>query len=261
MTSCVLAERQVTIENDYPAVKFVRNLAEDWPIGWYRHLLVHDKPAYFLGNVCGSCSFLFQKEGSDIPRIDTARITEELNSGLASISDTVIEAARQILPSGEYQVYLLEVSPKLVESGSEEDYFSMEQPVLWEDEPESTETEYYRCRDRKFAKRAALYEFIAPSFRHDKLNQSTITDYRRRIAAGEKPTALAISVLDTKQPALWDERLEITDPRCLVHFLLDGHHKTYTAATENKPITILSFLHKQECVATKELLEESLRSL
>ncbi|MBK8221727.1 MAG: hypothetical protein IPK73_11945 [Candidatus Obscuribacter sp.] len=261
MKTSVIAERQLTIRNEFPAVKFVRNLPKDSPIGWYRHLLVHDKPAYFLGNVCGSCSFLFQKEGTDTPKVDTARIAKELNSGLSSISDTVIEAARQILPSGEYQVYLLEVSPKLVESGAEEDYFSKEQPVLWEDEPESTETEYYRCRDRKFAKRAALYEFIAPSFHHDKLDQNTITDYRRRIAEGERPTAIAISVLDTKQPALWDEKLEIIDPRCLVHFLLDGHHKTYAAAAEHKPITILSFLHKQECVATNELLEESLRSL
>ena len=77
LKTSVIAERQLTIRNEFPAVKFVRNLPKDSPIGWYRHLLVHDK-----------------------------------------------------------------------------------------------------------------------------LNQSTITDYRRRIAAGEKPTALAISVLDTKQPAL-----------------------------------------------------------
>ena len=38
----------------------------------------------------------------------------------------------------------------------------------------------------------------------------------------------------------------------LAHYLLDGHHKTYSAYLAEKPITLLSFLTTVESVATEE---------
>jgi hypothetical protein len=39
---------------------------------------------------------------------------------------------------------------------------------------------------------------------------------------------------------------------CLAHYLLDGHHKMYSAYLAEKPITLLSFLTTVESVATEE---------
>jgi len=39
------------------------------------------------------------------------------------------------------------------------------------------------------------------------------------------------------------------------HYLLDGHHKTFAAASMSKPITLLSFLSLGESLATKQEID------
>lgn len=78
--------------------------------------------------------------------------------------------------------------------------------------------------------------------------------YKRDINSGHQPTALALTVLDIKQPATWHGKGEpaVTEHWCLAHYLLDGHHKTLAASEVDKPITLLSFLSPGESIATEE---------
>ncbi len=75
------------------------------------------------------------------------------------------------------------------------------------------------------------------------LEPETVETYEHRLHDGERPTALAVSLLDVRGPA--DDREgepEVTTHACLAHYLLDGHHKTFAAARAGKPLTLLSFL-------------------
>jgi hypothetical protein len=72
----------------------------------------------------------------------------------------------------------------------------------------------------------------------------------------KQPTALALSVLDVKQPADWDGEPAITEHYCLAHYLLDGHHKTHAASELNKPITMLSFLAIDESLASEKEIKQ-----
>ena len=93
------------------------------------------------------------------------------------------------------------------------------------------------------------------------LSEKTLAAYAERLDAGEKPTALALSVLDVRGPATREEGPEVTEHWCLAHYLLDGHHKTYAASLARKPITLLSFLAIAESVATEENVDKTLEVL
>lgn len=84
------------------------------------------------------------------------------------------------------------------------------------------------------------------------LKADELNAYKKDIASGQSPTALALSVLDVKQPATWDGEPAVTEHWCLAHYLLDGHHKMFAAFEIDTPITLRSFLSLKESVATEE---------
>ena len=90
----------------------------------------------------------------------------------------------------------------------------------------------------------------------DRLQAERVSYYSNYIQGGQNPTALALSVLDIKQPALWEGDPEINTHRCLAHYLIDGHHKVFAASEVNAPITLLSLLAMEECIATESETEE-----
>ena len=73
------------------------------------------------------------------------------------------------------------------------------------------------------------------------------------------PTALAVSILDLKKAV--DAESEIGTHWCLVHFLLDGHHKIYAAAQARRAITLLSFLAVDKGVSGLDDIEHLLKVL
>jgi hypothetical protein len=50
--------------------------------------------------------------------------------------------------------------------------------------------------------------------------------------------------------------LSSTSHWCLAHYLIDGHHKVYAAAQENKPLTLISFLAVDQGVSSEEEIDE-----
>lgn len=108
---------------------------------------------------------------------------------------------------------------------------------------------------------SALYEFLVPFHPHGWLKNESLTRYGSCIERGIQPTAVAISILDVKQPADWDSSLAINKHYCLVHYLLDGHHKVYASAKAGRPITLLSFLAQAEGVACADERDTVLASL
>ncbi len=238
------------------------------PPGWgYRRFLtVRGKRAFELSFPCDTCQFLFERlEGADEP-VQVARLTQQLRAGLTALDASLCDLVAPVLPGGQYSVSLLEITPDLITPFSECDYFSHEQVSLWGMDPfwglpHYPKTEYYRTLTRDIGDKKALFEFVVPMIPKNWLKKDTWKAYQAQISRREKPTALAISVLDTKQPADWDESSPVNQHWCLAHFLLDGHHKVFAASQLHRPITLLSFLAVGESIAYRSEIDRAIEAL
>ena len=83
---------------------------------------------------CGTCPALFRR----IARPQTADVDVAnalLASGLTGIDEAVLVAYGRLLPRSEYTALLVALAPRLVEPGSEGDYFVGEQVRTWGGDP------------------------------------------------------------------------------------------------------------------------------
>jgi hypothetical protein len=260
-----LKTARVTVRDSGSLLAFESTGSEHTKV-WDRFLTVEGKPAYHIGNVCGTCSFFFERLDGANQSISPSEISDSLGQGLKELDDSLLGKIKVILPEGEYIASLLEVVPDRVLPGSGNDYFAHDQVDLWGIDgfwnlPHYTKTEYYRSRSMNLGGRRKLFEFVIPMFPGNWLKADEVDAYRTGIASGQKPTALALSVLDVKQPATWNGEPAVTEHWCLAHYLLDGHHKMFAASAIDKPITLLSFLSLSESVATEENISKLIDNL
>ena len=240
--------------------------AYEGSVGWSRYLTLEGEQAYFIGGACDTCAFLFERMGGASRNVSPVETADVLRAGLHGVDARLVANIGNFLPGGNYRVSLLQVTPTLVTPGTEEDYFANEQVELWDkdafwDLPHHPKTEYYRTPSAQVGEGKRFFEFVVPMFPKRWLSEKTLAAYAERLDAGEKPTALALSVLDVRGPATREEGPEVTEHWCLAHYLLDGHHKTYAASLARKPITLLSFLAIAESVATEENVDKTLEVL
>jgi hypothetical protein len=233
---------------------------------WDRFLTIKGKRAYHIGNVCNTCEFFFERLDGANQSVDTKDIADTLEHGLEQLEPGFVERTGMILPKGQYYALVTTVLPALVSPGSIQDYFCHEQVDLWGIDgfwglPHYPKTEYYRTRMFRFGERKALYEFIVPIFPHVWLDRRRVEQYQQQLETGRIPTALTLTLLDIKQPANWDGDPAITEHWCLVHYLLDGHHKTFAAASLGKPISLLSYLAVEASLANETELDIALNTI
>lgn len=252
----MLDATHIKVKSSEPVLGFEQPAYEDC-VGWSRYLTLGGEQAYFIGGTCDTCAFLFERMGGANRNVSPVETAGALRAGLRGIDDELVVDIGNVLPGGNYLVSLLDVTPTLVTPGTEGDYFANEQVELWDtdafwDLPHHPKTEYYRTPPVPLREGKQLFEFVVPMFPKRWLSKKTLTAYADRLAAGERPTALAVSVLDVRGPATREEGPTVTEHWCLAHYLLDGHHKTYAASLARKPITLLSFLATAESVATEE---------
>jgi hypothetical protein len=181
-----------------------------------------------------------------------------LNSGLDEISDDVLDACRDVLPSGDYVAALLSVQPRLVQPGTPDDYFANEyrRCTNHQRDPQMV---YYRSRSFRFVEDGVpgegeqeFHELIVPLYPPQKCDARVVAAYREALSNGARSAALAISVLDLVGLSDWAEESGYPvgfepDPKTqwvLTHYLLDGHHKTLAASQELRSIQLLTFLRK-----------------
>ena len=217
-----------------------------WPV-WDRFITLDGKKAHYIGNVCGTCEFLFERHDGATSKVSPKDLSELFRSQVSDISETVRSAVMALLPAADYKMLLLSCVPRLVIPSGAGDYFFDEQIRLWGVDPfwgvpHYTKNEYYRMEVLKVSEHGGLFEFIVPMFPGRYLDSKTVQSYVALLSRQPSPTAFAISVLDVKQPAEWDGDPEIQEHWCLAHYLLDGHHKMYAAAQSGQPISLLSCL-------------------
>lgn len=263
--SLLLDASRVKLDSSKPVLDFEQP-AYEGSAGWSRYLTLEGEQAYFIGGACDTCAFVFERMGGANHNVSPVEVADALRAGLRRADPGLVASAGNVLPGGNYRVSLLEITPTLVTPGTERDYFANEQVELWDkdafwDLPHHPKTEYYRTPPVPLGEGKRFFEFVVPMFPKRWLSEKTLTAYADRLDAAEKPTALAVSVLDVRGPATREEGPEVTEHWCLAHYLLDGHHKTYAASLARKPITLLSFLATAESVATEDNVDRILEVL
>ena len=227
---------------------------------WNRFISIEGKRAYEIGNVCQTCAFYFERLEGANQKIEPQEVIEKLNMGIQTIEDDLINKVSKIIPDGKYKIMLLEIEPKMVQLGTELDYFKNEQIKLWGLDgfwgiPHHPKIPYYRTKKETLDKDKELYEFVIPMYPTNYLDAKRVNYYKEEFLSAKLPTGISISVLDIKGPAVQGiESIEsdILEHWCLAHYLIDGHHKLYAASQTNSKITILSFLAIDECIIDKE---------
>lgn len=190
---------------------------------WWFYLDLHGKPLYLIGNACGTCSAIFQRVHHKNLPLTPRQLSEQLEAGLTSISQAIIDTVAVLLPKGRYRVSLLTVTPTLVTQGNRPQGVSCEADYFW------------LCRLHK-TEQAADYEIALPLVPKPELNPERIAFYQAQFTRGHTPSALALSLHDDRTP------MGCYSQTALAHFLLDGHHKMMAASQSSKPLSIVSFL-------------------
>jgi hypothetical protein len=194
-------------------------------------------------------------------------LADRLAAGVEWLDDSLVDALARLMPASPYRVLLLRLQPRLVMPGSDDDYFVVEQienegdVVAFWGLPHHPKVPYYRAgqRDLRFDRGRTngpighFFEFVVPMFPEPWLAPERILDYEAHLAAGSMPTAVAISLLDVKGPALRG-----IDHWCLTHYLLDGHHKLAAAARAARPLTLMTFLATDQGTANDAEIEAAL---
>jgi hypothetical protein len=235
---------------------FTRTGGGQWA-EWDRFLTLDGVPAYHLGNICNTCEVLFQRRDGANHTLSAEGLGAALGTGRPSMEPAWLRAVGELLPPGDYLPFYAEVPLTLVRPGGSGDYFAEEQVATWGLDafwalPHDPRTEYYRGRrvglPRSRSWNRAIFEFVVPMVPHTWLDAGRVAEYRDR-TSGEPPTALALSVLDVKMPAVWDREPEVAEHWCLVHYLLDGHHKSYASSVAGTPAGVLSYLAVSQSIA------------
>ncbi len=211
-----------------------------------RLLVVDDRPAFELSFWCGTCPFLFERLGGATDTLSLEGLSDRLTAGLDDVDAEVVEAFSPLLPAGDYVPFLLEVRPRLVLPVGDGDYFSHEQVTTWGIEafwglPVYPRTPYYRTFETVVDAEAHLYEFVVPMVPPSWNDPVRVAEHAQLLAAGSRPTAVAVSTLDVCAPAM-ENGTDWYSHWCLTHFVLDGHHKLEAAAQTGWPLTLLSLV-------------------
>jgi hypothetical protein len=263
--SNLVAARKVSSSTSVSRIGFATEGGGHWP-KWDRFITLDGKKAYHIGNICGTCAFVFERLEGATDKLSPKELSAQLRNGITDLEKHVLHTATTALPAGDYNALLINCVPRLVIPSKSGDYFFEEQAALWGVDgfwglPHYTKTEYYRTGTMKMPHGRALFEFVVPMFPSNYLHPDAIASYKTFLSQGIVPTALAISVLDVKQPANWDGEPEVTEHWCLSHYLLDGHHKFYAAYEAGKPISVLSFLAVDKGVSTIAQVAEAIQFL
>jgi hypothetical protein len=248
-----------------PRIGFATQGGGQWP-EWDRYITLDGKRAFHIGNICETCAFIFERLEGANDKVSPKELSERLGRGLTQIDDEVVRTATSVLPGGRYDVLLLSCIPRLVLPSKQGDYFFEEQIALWGVDgfwgvPHYTNAEYYRTGLTRMGNRRSLFEFVVPMYPKNYLRAEATSSYKNAFSQRGIPTALAVSILDVKQPATWVGNPDVTEHWCLSHYLLDGHHKVYAAAELGMPVSILSFLASEKGVSTREQIAEAIETL
>jgi hypothetical protein len=254
--------------------------------GWTRYLTLHGKRAFVIGGGCDTCAFIFERKESNF--LSPTAIADRLASGVGLLDDDIVDTAASLLPTGDYAVVIVDVEPSLTGPCQPEDYFSHESLDLfgmpsYEGVPNNPRTPYWRAGFGVLPPEAGawparegprprptnpkrFFHFLIPLEPPHHLESERVEYYQHQFEAGMHPSALGVSVLDVRAPAVtpWDKdeaTYEYAEHWCLATYLLDGHHKVEAAARSKRPVRLLTFVARDASMASEQDVDAVLQML
>ncbi|CAM3817916.1 hypothetical protein ACXYTP_06685 [Tsukamurella ocularis] len=227
-----------------------------------RHLFIEGTPSFVLSFWCGTCPFLFERKTIGYDISDERQPFDKLERGLDVIDEEVVTTFAGLLPAGEYLPLLVEVTPELVAPYDDRDYFTNEQLGTWGIDPlwglpQNPLTPYYRTFETEVAPDEHLFEFVVPMVPPSWNEEKRVQHYADLFAAGSTPTAVALSILDRRAPAvIARDSTDFYEHWAVTHFLLDGHHKFEAAARVGAPLRLLALVNIDESLADAAAVAE-----
>jgi hypothetical protein len=259
----------IHLDSSQPRISFGTTGTSSWP-AWDRFLLIDGRQAFWLGNICETCAFLFEKREhasrTFSSTLSAGEISERLRASRDVMSVEFLKTIGEVLPQGCYRVILRSVRPTLVMPCDDRDYFRVEHRELFGVDsyygvPHSPRTPYYRCPGFHVASpESPLFEFIVPLHQPGTLDPDCVERYQA-LQTAEAPTALAVGVLDVKGPANPANTRGVVEHWCLVNYLLDGHHKLQAAACSGGSLQLLTFLSEEASCASAESIDRLLEEI
>lgn len=233
---------------------------------WWRWLVIEGRKAYQLGNVCDTCDFWFERQDVEIKTPDLSDLKDLLVAGVAKLDADTVETLSRVVPSGFYEILLLQSSVIGTAPGEKTDYFSAEQVENFGIDgflghPINPRTSYYRSTVTSLGRYESFFEFVVPLIAKDMLDQTRVRIYEDVLNSGRTPTAVSLSVLDVKTPSNSPKENESESHYCLAHYLLDGHHKVEAAARAQRPISMISFLACEKGVSSPAHIQTVLSAM
>jgi hypothetical protein len=252
--SLLLSSHDVDVAEGSSPLGFETAGGGSWP-KWHRYLTLDGKRAYELGNICSTCTFFFQRMEGANKKVEIGDLVDRLANGLAADDLATTQKLSAMIPTGHYHVHFTEFTPVAVTLGTHNDYFVNEQQTVWGLDgfwglPYHPRVPYYRTGDRAISSTQRLFEFVIPMYPRNSLKAERVAQYRAMLDEGRRPTAVSLSILDVKGAAMADT--EEFEHWCLAHYVLDGHHKIEAAALAGKPITLVSFVTRDNGVSTPD---------
>lgn len=155
------------VEGTAAALRFGEEPNRLGPGPGQRVLVLDGNAAFVLTPWCGTEPVLFERLDGPRRTLSIAGLGDRLRRGLGGIDDQVLAAFAGLLPDAAYLPLLLQVTPRLVTPGADEDYFTHEQVATWAPPsywwgPENPRTPYYRTFETPVTPDAHLYEFHCP---------------------------------------------------------------------------------------------------
>lgn len=242
----LLQHKKTELKSSDSIISFQTTGAGSWK-EWDRFICIEGKKAYHIGNICGTCNYFFERLEGANQKISRKTIIDEVgNKSIEINSDTYFEIEK-LMPVGKFYILRFTVHPRFIRIGTEHDYFTKEDietfglDSFW-GLPHYPKTNYYREIDIEINERSKLYNFLIPIVPENWLDNNVINSYADKLNDGIIPTVIAISHIDVKEPADWDDDQKHTKHICFANYILDGHHKLFAAAKSGKPINLISFI-------------------
>jgi hypothetical protein len=71
----------------------------NWAV-WDRFITLDGKRAHHIGNICGTCPFIFERREGANDKISPAGLSKSLRNGISSIEEAISGAAIEVRSSG-----------------------------------------------------------------------------------------------------------------------------------------------------------------
>lgn len=109
---------KINVQGSKSPLGFATKGGGSWKV-WDRFITIEGKDAYHLGNICGTCSFFFQRLSGASQSLNPREFQNELSSGLTGLTDPQAAVLSELLPDGAYEASLLFRTPPPDNTGSD----------------------------------------------------------------------------------------------------------------------------------------------